>query len=165
MTALYALTAEYRAVSDRLHDIDLPDDVIADTLEGMQGAIEEKAKNVAFVIRNCEALAEQIKAAEEAMAARRKAIENRASRIKSYLLTNMQACSLLQIECPEFKLSIRNNPASVVIDAEGQIPCDLFIYPEAPPPRPDKKAIAERIKSGQEVPGAHLEQSQRLEIR
>lgn len=165
MTALYQLTTEYRAAAERLHDMDLPDDVIADTLEAMAGDIQVKAQNVAFVIRNCESFAAQIKEAEEAMAARRKAIENRAQRIKNYLLANMQACGISKIDCPEFKIAIRKNPAAVVIDAEGQIPCDLFVYPEAPPPRPDKKAIADRIKAGEEVPGAHLEQSERLEIK
>lgn len=165
MTALYQLTTEYRAAAERLHDLDLDDQTIADTLEGMAGAVEVKARNVAFVIRNCEALADQIKQAEEQMAARRKAIENRATRIRNYLLNNMQACGISKIECPEFKLSIHKNPGAVVIDAEGQIPCDLFVYPEAPPPRPDKKAIADRIKAGKEVPGAHLEVSERLEIK
>lgn len=162
---LYQLSTEYRAAAERLHDLDLDEQTIADTLESMEGDIQVKAKNVAFVIRNCEALASQIKDAEEKMAARRKAIENRADRIKNYLKANMERCGMSQIECPEFKLAIRNNPPSVVIDAEGQIPCDMYVYPEAPPPRPDKKAIAAAIKSGMEVSGAHLEQSTRLEIK
>lgn len=165
MTALYALSAEYRAAADRLHDLDLDDQTIADTLDGMAGAIELKARNVAFVIRNCEALATQIKEAEERMAARRKALENRAARIRSYLQANMQACGMSAIECPEFKLAIRNNPPAVVIDAESQIPAEFMTQPEPPAPRPDKKAIAAAIKSGREVSGAHLEKSERLEIR
>lgn len=165
MTALYALSAEYRDAAERLHDLDLPDEVIADTLEGMAGAVEMKARNVAFAIRNCEALAEQIKEAEDAMAARRRALENRASRIRNYLQANMQACGMSNIECPEFKLSIRNNPASVIIDAESLLPSEFVTTQPPPAPRPDKKAIAAAIKCGQEVPGAHLETSQRLEIR
>lgn len=165
MTALFQLATEYRAAAEKLHDLDLDDQTIADTLEGMAGAIELKAQNVAFVIRNCKALADQIKQAEEAMAARRKALENRADKMGNYLLANMQACGMSKIECPEFKIAVRENPPSVVIDAEGQIPCDLYIYPEAPPPRPDKKAIAAAIKAGQEVPGAHLERTVRIEIK
>lgn len=165
MTALFQLATEYKAAAERLHDLDLPDDVIADTLEGMAGAIEVKAQQVAYVIRNCESLAEQMKRAEEAMATRRKAVENRAARIRNYLHTHMEACRITSVECPEFKLNIRQNPPRVVIDAAGQIPCNLYVYPEAPEPYPDKKAIAAKIKSGEEVPGAHLETSSRLEIK
>ena len=165
MTALFQLATEYKAAAERLHDLDLPDEVIADTLEGMSGEIQVKAQQVAYVIRNCEALAAQIKQAEEAMAARRKSIENRAEKIRNYLQTNMEGCEISVIECPEFRLAIKKNPPKVVIDAAGQIPCDLYVYPEAPEPYPDKKAIAAKLKAGEEVTGAHLEQSTRLEIK
>lgn len=165
MTALFELSAQYREAEERLHDIHLDDQTIADTLEGMQGEIEVKAKNVAFVIRNCEALAAQIKDAEEKMALRRKALENRAERIRNYLLTNMQACGISKIECPEFKLSAKENPPSVVIDAESQIPEGFLTHYDPPPPKPNKKEIAAALKAGIDVPGTHLETTQRLEIR
>lgn len=165
MTTLYSLTAEYRAAAERLHDLDLDDQTIADTLESMQGAIEVKAQNVAFMVRNFEALADQIKAAEEAMSARRKAMEARAARIRSYLLGNMLACGISKIECPEFRIAVQNNPPSVVIDSEGLIPSEFMTAPEPPQPRANKKAIAEAIKAGREIPGAHLETSSRLVIK
>jgi hypothetical protein len=124
-----------------------------------------RAQNVAYVIRNCEALAAQIKDAEEKMALRRKSLESRADRIRNYLLHNMQACNISKVECPEFKLAIKENPASVVIDAESQLPEDFFTYFDPPPPKPNKKEIAAAIKAGIEVPGAHLETTKRLEIR
>jgi hypothetical protein len=37
--------------------------------------------------------------------------------------------------------------------------------PEPPPAAPDKKAIAEAIKEGREVPGAMLAQGTRLDIK
>ena len=52
MTALYLLTQEFREAAEKLADAELPDEVIADTLESLQFPIEEKAKNVAMVIRN-----------------------------------------------------------------------------------------------------------------
>lgn len=165
MSNLFQLSTEYRAAAERLHDLDLDEQTIADTLEGMTGAIELKAQNVGYVIRNCEALAAQIKDAEDAMAARRKALENRAARISNYLLHNMQACGISKIECPEFKMSIRNNPESVVIDAESMLPETFMTSPPPPAPKPDKSAIKAAIKAGQEVTGAHLESTQRLEIK
>lgn len=47
MTALFQLAAEHRALSDKLHDLDLDDQTIADTLESEGGDLVEKCKNVA----------------------------------------------------------------------------------------------------------------------
>ena len=37
MTALFILAAEHRALSDKLHNLELDDQTIADTLEGEGG--------------------------------------------------------------------------------------------------------------------------------
>lgn len=164
-TSLYKLADEYVTAAQSLADLDLPDEVIADTLEGMAGAVEVKATNVAMFVRNLEASAEAIKAAEYEMATRRKAIEARAKRIRQYLQDQMTRTGISKIECPYFKLAIRDNPPAVVIDAEDQIPQEFMRQPETPPPSPDKKAIADALKAGKEVTGAHLERGQRLEIK
>lgn len=162
---LYSLADEYQQAAHRLADLDLPDEVIADTLEGMAGALEVKATNVAMFARNLEASAEAIKQAESDMRSRRQAIENRAKRIRSYLQTQMERTGITKIESPYFKLAIRDNPPCVVIDSEGSLPERFMRVPEAPPPAPDKKAIAEALKHGEDVPGAHLERGRRLEIK
>ena len=163
-TSLFSLAAEYKSAEEKLMDSDLPDEVIADTLEGMSGELEVKAQNVAFVIRNAESMAEQIKQAEDAMAKRRKAYENRAERLRSYVLANMLTTGKTVIECPYFKMSVRNNPESVVIDAESQIPQDYMR--EIPASySPDKALIKQAIKDGFEVPGAHLTRTQSLSIK
>lgn len=165
LPSLYVLTDEYRIAAERLADLDLPAEVVADTLEGLAGELEAKATNVAMFVRNLESMAEQIKSAEADMAKRRKAIENRADHVRMYLKDNMQRAGISKIECPYFKLAIRDNPPAVVIDAESQIPADYMRTPEPPPPSPDKAAIKAAILAGHEVPGAHLSKSQRLEIK
>ena len=64
--ALYQLSQNYVQALDFLTDpdIELPMDVINDTLEGLSGELEDKAVNVAKFMRNLEALTEAIKAAE-----------------------------------------------------------------------------------------------------
>ena len=164
MTSLFNLAAEYKSVSDKLHDSDLDEQTIADTLEGMAGELEVKATNVGFVIRNLDSMAEQIKQAEESMAKRRKAMENRAKWLKSYLLQNMLATGKTKIESPYFVISVRNNPESVVIDAESQIPDDYFR--EIPATfEPNKQAIKQAIQDGFTVPGVHLARTQSLQIK
>jgi hypothetical protein len=165
MTALYEIALDYRKAADQLADLDLDEQTIADTLDSLGGELEVKAQNVAMFVRNLEATAVAIKDAEGKMAARRKAIENRAERMKQYILENMQFCEIRQIECPWFKISIRENPSAVVVDAPDLIPEEFMRVPEPPPPAPDKTAIAKALKAGQEVPGVHLMRGVRLDIK
>ena len=165
MTSLYDIAAEYRQTADKLADLDLDEQTIADTLEGMSGALELKAQNVVMFARNLEATATAIKEAETAMAARRKAIEHRAAGLRRYALSAMQVAGVQSIECPYFKLSVRKNPPAVEVFDAAQIPAQFMRTPEPPPPAPDKKAITEAIKAGQEVPGARLVSGDRLEVR
>ena len=119
---LFQIAAEYRDAAAKLTETDLDEVTLADTLESISGDIEAKAVNVVSVVRNLEATAEQIKTAEKAMAERRKAYENRAARIRQYVMDSMIFAGIQKIECPLFKIAIRDNPASVVIDDEEQIP-------------------------------------------
>lgn len=165
LPALYQLADEYLVAAQTLADLDMDPQTVADTLEGLAGDLEVKATNVAAFARNLEASAKQIKEAEEQMAARRKSIERRAEHLREYLKANMERTGITKIECPWFALSIKKNPPAVVIDAASQIPAEFMRTPEPPPAAPDKKAIAEAIKAGKEVPGAHMEAGTRLDIR
>jgi hypothetical protein len=163
--SLYVLASEYRSAADQLADLDLPEEVVRDTLESISGDLEAKSVNVASFVRNLEASAEQIKEAEAAMAARRKAIEKRAANVRQYLLDNMLAAGISKIECPYFKLAVRDNPPSVVINEPSLIP-DAYLTDPPPPPRaPDKTLIKKAIQDGFDVPGAHLARGKRIEIK
>lgn len=164
MTSLYLLAQDFAETAAKLADSELPDEVIADTLESLQYPVEEKAKNVAMVIRNMESSAKAIKEAADAMIARAKAEENRAKNLKAYLQSVMEATGISKIESPYFVISIRNNPESVVIDAESQIPADYMR--EIPVSySPDKTLIKKAIQDGFTVPGCHLTRTKSLQIK
>jgi hypothetical protein len=167
MTALtlFEIAQEYRHITDVLTDAGTDEQTLADTLEGELWPMEIKAQNYGFVIRNMEASAEAIKAAEQQMAARRKSIENRAEYLRERLKSAMEYAGVTKLESPHFAISIKKNPEKVEIFEEGLIPCELMNYPVAPPPSPDKAAIKAAIKSGQEIAGAKLIQGTRLEIK
>lgn len=165
MTALYELAREYRDAAETLADLDLDEQTLADTLEGMSGELEVKAQNVIMFTRNLESTAAAIKEAEAQMAARRKALENRAAGLRRYVLENMQFAGVQKIECPWFTLSVRDNPAAVEIFEPGLIPAEYMTQPAPPPPAPNKTAIKAAINAGTEVPGAKLTNGTRLEIK
>ena len=163
--ALYELAADFRETADRLADMDLDEQTLRDTLESIAFPVEQKAVQVAAFVRNLEATAEQIKQAEKAMADRRKAIESRAAHVREYLLHNMRACGFTHVEHPQFVIAVKQNPESVVIEDERQIPMDYMRQTEPPPPAPDKALIKQAIKDGYEIPGAKLTRTLRLDIK
>ena len=165
MTALYVLAQQYRADSDKLADMELDDQTLADTLESMGGELELKAENVVMFARNLEVTAAAIKDAEAQMAARRKAMESRSASLKRYVLENMQLAGIQKIEGPLFKLSIRENPTSVEVFEPDLIPLEYMTQPKPPPPAPNKTAIKAAIAAGVDVPGAKVNRTTRLEIK
>lgn len=165
MTALYQLSAEYRAIADRLADMDLDPQTCADTLESVSGDLEVKATNIGMLVRNLEATAAAIKEAEAGMAARRKAIEARADRVREYILHCMLGAGVKKLATPYLALSVRDNPPAVDVFDAAQVPAAFMRTPEPPPPAVDKAAVKEALKRGDDVPGAKLVRGVRLEIK
>ena len=163
--SLYQLSGNYLQALDFLTDpeADLPAEVISDTLEALGGELEDKAVNVAKFLRNMEATAMAIKAAEESMEKRRKALEARVKWMKDYLKSNMEHTGISKIECPYFKLSIQKNPAAVNVTDENAIPKQY--KEEVITWKLNKPAIKKAIENGQVVPGAELNNGTRLVIK
>jgi hypothetical protein len=166
--SLYQIAAEYRAQADALEQLDLDEQTLKDTLESFDGDITTKAQNYAFVIKNMEAHAEQVKQAAAGMTGRAKKVLERVEHIKAHLLGALVFARVKKVESPYFTLTVRdNNPAVIVFD-EKQIPLAYMRIPEPPPPpalAPDKAMIAAALKAGIDVPGCRLERGQRIEIR
>lgn len=144
-------------------EADLPIEAVNDTLEGLSGELEDKAINVAKFLRNMEAMAKAIKDAETEMVKRRKSLESRVTWMKSYLKGSMEHTGITRIECPFFKISIQNNPASISILNEEAIPEEYKA--QVISWRIDKTAIKNAIKGGETVPGATLINGTRLAIK
>lgn len=164
MTSLYEIAAAYRNDAAQLADLDLPADVVTDTLDGMAGELEVKAQNVVMFAKDLQATAEAIKSAEEQMAKRRKAIEGRAKHLLEYVHGCMETAGVQKIECPLFRIAVQRKAPSVDVFEPGLLPAEYMRQPEAPPAAPDKTAIAEALKEGKDVPGARLLHGTRLAI-
>lgn len=165
---LYELSLQHRALEALEANEDLPAEVIKDTLDGLEGELRDKAVSVGHFIRNLESTADAIDEAAETMRLRGTRLRKRAQSLQDYLLFHMIAAGMTKVESPFFTLLVKTNPPTVVIDSENLIPARYMRTPEpAPPPKPtpDKPAIAQAFKAGEQVPGAHTEQRQRLEIK
>ena len=159
---LYELSSDYLRALDELSELDdLPLESIADTLEGLAGAWEDKALNVARYIRNLEAEATAIDEAKKRMEVRARVTAHKAARLRDYLKGELEKTGL-KPKAPDLALRLQANPPAVVLDDETRIPED---YRRTQVVSTILKAeIAAAIKAGKEITGAHLEQSRRLVI-
>jgi hypothetical protein len=161
---LYALAHEYRAAADVLADLDMDAQTVADTLESLPGDVKAKAANVARMYMSLDVLAAAQEAAGKAMIARAKATGARSAHLLEYLTANMELTGIDKIEDNEVRISWCKSSA-VVIDGVDLIPAEFMRHAELPPPQPDKKAIADAIKAGREIQGAHVEHRRTLQVR
>ena len=164
MSALFELAAEYREAHERMEAAGFDAQTIADTLDGIVGDLEQKAIAVAKFARNLEAETSAIMDAIADMQSRADANVRKAQGLRKYLMDAMIAAGVRKASCPHFVVRVLETPEAVVIDDALAVPARFMVQPETPPPRPDKRAIADAIKA-EPVPWAHLQKSVRLDIR
>lgn len=165
MSTLYELTNDYMNLLELAEDPDIDEQAFMDTLEGIEGALEDKAEGYAKVIRTLEGDAAACDAESKRLRNKKQTIENNIKRMKTALQYAMQATGKTKFKTALFSFGIQKNPAAVVID-EGYIENipDRFLIPQDP--QIDKKAIKEALKAGENLEGiAHLEQTESLRIR
>jgi similar to siphovirus gp157 len=142
--------------------MDLDPEVMQDTLDSIEDAIENKAENIAKLIQNLNADVASFKAEEERLKGKRQTAERKIEWLKSYLENNMRLTGKTKFKSGMFNFAIQKNPASVNITDERIIPED-FLIPQLP--KIDKTSLKELLKNGVEIPGAELKQTESLRIR
>ena len=155
---LYELSIAFQDVQN----MDLDPEVMQDTLDSIEDAIENKAENIAKLVRNLESDVAAYKEEEERLKTKRQATENKVKWLKTYLEDNMKLTGKTKFKSGMFNFSIQKNPASVNITDEKIIPEEFLIQQ---PPKVDKNSLKEILKRGIEVPGAELKQTEGLRIR
>ena len=165
MANIYEITQDYLKLMELASDPEIDPEIIADTFEGIDGELEIKAENYAKIMKNLEGDIAALKAEEERLAKKRKAIENNIKRMKVALQEAMELTGKTKFKTDLFSFGIQKNAPSVVIDAADirDIPEEYLKYKE---PDVDKTAIKNAINAGVDFEGlAHLEVSQSLRIR
>lgn len=155
---LYELSVAFQEVQN----MELDPEVMKDTLDSIEDAIENKAENIAKLVRNLESDVSAYKEEEDRLKTKRQAMENKVKWLKTYLEDNMKLTGKTKFKSGMFNFSIQKNPASVNITDEKIIP-EEFLIPQLP--KIDKTSLKEILKRGIEVPGAELKQTEGLRIR
>jgi len=162
---LFDIALAYRESANQLADLDLPEEVVRDTLESLDGDLSVKCMNIIFLATDWTGDLAKIKAHEEAVVARRKALEKRIASLKQYVLDGMLLAGATEIKSPELVIRVTPNPTGVTIEDERQVPEEYWVAPPPPPKAISKSAIKAAIESGVEVPGAKLTRGMRLVIK
>ena len=155
---LYELSLAFQEVQN----MELDPEVMKDTLDSIEDAIENKAENIAKLVRNLESDVSAYKEEEDRLKTKRQAIENKVKWLKTYLEDNMKLTGKTKFKSGMFNFSIQKNPVSVNILDERIIP-EEFLIPQLP--KIDKTVLKDVLKNGIEVPGAELKQTEGLRIR
>lgn len=156
MGTIYDLTEAYATVEEMLYDGETDEQVILDTLQAIDGEIEDKADNYAKLIKNLHSDAEALKSEEERLYQRRKSLENREKLLKSTLQANLEFIGKTKFKTALFTYTVAANGGKaplVITDNLGDIP-GKFLIPQ--PPKVDTEAVRELLET-KEVEWAHLE--------
>lgn len=164
---LYDLTNDYLALMAAIDEGEIPEEAIADTLEAITGSIEEKADNIACLLKNIDAEVVAIKAEEDRLKERRKAKEAAYDRLKQYLADSLLRAGVAKVETARNKITFRKSE-KVVCDEESFIDWaiknrdDLLTFAA---PKANLTAIKNAIKEGAEIVGAELRVNQNIQIK
>ena len=127
-------------------------------LNDLQIAKDEKIENLALWYKDLLAEANALKEEKEAFAVREKAAKNKAESIKNYLSYALNGENFKTTKCA---LSFRKSEKTVIDDIYS-IPENFLKYSE---PKADLAEIKNAIKNGEEIKGAHLEETQNIQIK
>lgn len=139
---------------------ELPDEAFEE-LTQLNAERETKIENAACMVVNLTAEAKAIREQENALAQRRKSLENRVAGIKRYLEYATDGNSF---SSPRVQVKWTKSTA-VEIDPVvfWQNPADMFI--RVKDPEVDKAAIKQVLKNGGVVPGASLVEHRNIQIK
>jgi len=161
---LYELRAEYMELLALLEDPDTDPQVIADTMEGIQGELDIKCDSYVVMIRQLEAQVEMIDAELIRLEKNKSALTNNIKRMKSAVLDTIQMTGQRKMQTDHFKLSIVKNGGKqpMEVDEIEKIPQDyLTMKPVA-----NMEKIRQELECGGQLDFARLkERGEHLSIR
>ena len=160
---LYEIPEEYRKVLEGVQVDEETGEILGtDALVEFAGDLNETIKNTGLYLFELDSEAQQIDAQIKRLKARKDDMKRRADTLKNLMLDAMTSSGLKKVSDPLVTVYLRKSTATIVDNME-LIPKDLLrVKVET---SPDLVAISKTIKSGIEVPGAHLEERQNVNIK
>ena len=160
---LFQLSQQYQPLAD---NDELDPTVIADTLDSINDAWEDKLNNIA---KWCESLDSDI----DFLTKKKRSIsdelsyrKNLRANLMTYLTSAIDDRGLKEVHTDDYILRPRNYKQRTVIDDEGKIPPEYRNYEKYQGMFDvDKAAVYKALKDGANVPGAHLKKNRGVVIK
>lgn len=155
--SLHREHSRYAELRRRLIEADpeIDDTTLIDTLEGATNLNEAIGEVIRAAIGE-EALANSLRSRVGTMRERLERIETSCAKKREVAQAVMEDAGIEKILEPDFTVSLRVSPPGVAVVNESEIPEPYWI-PQ--PPKLDRKAILDTLKTGMQVPGATLTNS------
>lgn len=165
MATLYELTNEFMELLDMLEDPEIEEQVVLDTLEGIDFELELKADGYAKVIKELEGSIETIKAEQTRLAKKKSTMEANIARLKNNLQDVMVKTGKTKFKTDLFSFNIQKNggKAPVILDVKdtSELPDELVRIKE----EPDIEAIRKLIDAGKCKYAHYGERGESLRIK
>lgn len=137
------------------------DVTLLDKLEMERG---EKIENLLLYTAQLTADAEDISDYIAKLTARAKAKKDKADSLKKWLADEITRYGDKAFETQRIKATVRTTDKVNIID-QSLLPAEFLRFKPAPAPEPDKTAIKNAIKAGQQLSGAELVASKTVQIK
>ena len=161
MSSLFILKDNYKQVYELVADQE-DEQILKDTLDSINDALEDKADGYVAVIKSLEtdnnAIDEEIKRLKQ----RKTSNENGIKRLKETLQQVMEETGKEKFKTALNSYSIANNPPSLEVKDKNVVPKEFFTEQE---PKLNKKELLKAVKEGLEIKGIELKQSRSLRVR
>lgn len=153
MSNLYELTNNYETVLNMLYDEDVDEKMILDTLESIEGEIEDKADGYAKIITELEVKANARKEEAKRLTESAKSFENKTKLLKQNLFNAMKSTGKTKFATDLFSFNIAKNGGKQALTIDGEVPEEYTkIVTEN-----DTDKIRQVLENGEKLPFAHLE--------
>ena len=168
---LFEMTAAYCTLLDMAKDPEVDPQIIEDTMEALEGEIEEKAENYASVIDNLkieiagiDGEINQVKTFLDGMQSKKKALENNMERLRNNLRDSMTATGKTKFKAGRRSFWLKENEEVITDEKDmSKIPERFIRYGK---PEYNKTAMKEAIKKGEDLKGiAHIQINTSLQYR
>lgn len=163
MSSLYELKENYKQIEEMLYEEEIDEKLILDTLESIEGEIEDKADNYAVIIKELLGDAEVCKQEKIRLEARQKSFENRAKLLKDRLEEIMRETGKTKFKTAKFSFGIQKNGGLLPlwIDEDySNIPQKYLKV------KPDNSKIRQALDNGENIIFARYEErAESLRIR
>lgn len=165
---LYEIANDYLALVEAIENEEIPEEAIADTLEAITAEFEDKADNIACLMKSLNAEALAIREEEKKLAKRRQQKERVAERLKEYLSDTLQRAGIASVETTRNKITFRKSEPLDINDevffkwATDNGRFDLLSYSA---PTANKTEIKKAIKNGTVIEGAEIRTVQNIQIK